>query len=204
MIGSLYGNFRDALVATWPMVFVSMVVLISLRIVYLIKNKKEIILYNEILMFFFAFYVLFLFQIVTSTDDTLLGGSNFIPFKEIFRYELFSRLFFKNVIGNVLLFLPFGYFVSRSISSKSFFLTFFLVLLASFSIECTQLSIGRVFDVDDIILNVFGGMLGYYLHLFFDKIYNSLPKVLRSRTFLNIVFTVLFIAFVTFLVIMLA
>lgn len=204
MIESLYGNFKDVLVMTWPMVFVSMVVLISLRLTYLFKSKKEIIIYNEIILFFFAFYVLCLFQIVTSTDDSLVGSSNFIPFKEIFRYKLFSRLFFKNVIGNVLLFLPYGYFVSRTITSKKFFLTFFLVLLASVSIEFTQLSIGRVFDVDDITLNLIGGMLGYYLHLGFDKIYNSLPKVLKSRTFLNIVFSILFIAFIILLIVLLA
>ena len=204
MIESLYGNFKDVLVMTWPMVFVSMVVLISLRLTYLFKSKKEIIIYNEIILFFFAFYVLCLFQIVTSTDDSLVGSSNFIPFKEIFRYKLFSRLFFKNVIGNVLLFLPYGYFVSRTVTSKNFFLTFFLVLLASVSIEFTQLSIGRVFDVDDITLNLMGGMLGYYLHLGFDKIYNSLPKVLKSRTFLNIVFSILFIAFIILLIVLLA
>ena len=204
MIESLYSNFKDALVMTWPMVFVSMVVLISLRFAYLFKNKKEIILYNEILMFFFAFYVLFLFQIVTSSDDSLVGSSNYIPFKEIFRYRLFSRLFFKNVVGNVLLFLPYGYFVSRLISSKNFFLTFFLILLASVSIEYTQLSIGRVFDVDDITLNVIGGMIGYYFHLVFDKVYNLLPKVLKSRKFLNIVFSILFLAFIILLIALLA
>lgn len=204
MIESLYSNFRDILIMTWPMVCVSMIILVSLRVTYLFKNKKNFILYNEILMFFFAFYVLCLFQIVTSSDDSLLGGSNYIPFKEIFRYRLFSRLFFKNVVGNIILFLPYGYFVSRFLSKKNFFLTSFLVLLASLTIECTQLSIGRVFDVDDIILNLIGGILGYLLFIFFDRIYNALPKVLKSRVFLNIVFVLLFILFILGLIILLA
>ncbi len=204
MLDSLYSNFKDVLVMTWPMVLVSMVVLVSLRVTYLFKNKKDFVLYNEILMFFFVFYVLCLFQIVTSSDDSLLGGSNYIPFKEIFRYKLFSRLFFKNVIGNIILFLPYGYFVSRFVSKKNFLLTTALIFIASFTIECTQLSIGRVFDVDDITLNLIGGILGYLLYLFFDKIYNALPKVLKSKTFLNIFFILLFILFVIGLIILLA
>ncbi len=200
MLESLYSNFKSIFMMTWPVVFISMIVLISLRLSYLYRNNIKVVLYKEIMLFFFAFYVLCLFQIVTSTDTSVSGGSNFIPFKEIMRYQLFSRLFIKNVVGNVLLFLPYGYFVGRYFSEKSKFLSFFLILLASIAIECTQVTIGRVFDVDDIILNVFGGMIGYLLYLFIDKIYNSLPKILKSNLFLNIIFSILFIIFVILLV----
>lgn len=203
MIESLYDNFKTILSMTWPVVFISMIVLVSLRITYIFKNKKEFKLYDEIMMFFFVFYVLILFQIVTSNDASFGSGSNFIPFKEIFRYEAFSRLFYRNVIGNVLLFLPYGYFVSKFITSKSFFMTLFLILLASVSIECTQLAIGRVFDVDDIILNLIGGLSGYYLQLFFGKIYERLPKLVKSESFLNILFSLLLIIFIIFLIVLL-
>lgn len=202
MIESLYSNFRNVLLLSWPMVFVSMVILISFRLSYIYKNHIQVVLYKEIILFFFAFYVLCLFQIVTLTD-TSSSGSNFIPFKEILRYKSFSNLFIKNVIGNVLLFLPYGFFVGRYFSGKSKFLSFFLVLLASFSIEFTQLYIGRVFDVDDIILNVFGGMIGYILFLSLDKIYEHLPKFIKSNLFLNIVFSILFIVFAILIIMLL-
>ena len=203
MIGSLYGNFKDIFLLSWPMVFVSLVILISFRLSYVYKNNIKVILYKEILLFFFAFYVLCLFQIVTLSDASSSGSSNFIPFREIMRYQIFSRLFFKNVIGNVLLFLPYGYFVGRYFSGKSKKLSLFLIILASVSIECTQLSIGRVFDVDDIILNVFGGVVGYFLYLLLEKVYDSLPKVLKSTLFLNILFVILFIAFMGALIFLL-
>ena len=82
MFDSLYNNFKDVINNTWPMVFVSLIILISLRLTYMYKNKVKFVLYREILLFFFAFYVLCLFQIVTSTDTSLTGGSNYIPFKE--------------------------------------------------------------------------------------------------------------------------
>ena len=203
MIRSLYGNFKDIFLLSWPMVFVSLVILISFRLSYVYKNNIKVILYKEILLFFFAFYVLCLFQIVTLSDASSSGSSNFIPFREIMRYQIFSRLFFKNVIGNVLLFLPYGYFVGRYFSGKSKKLSLFLIILASVSIECTQLSIGRVFDVDDIILNVFGGVVGYFLYLLLEKVYDSLPKVLKSTLFLNILFVILFIAFMGALIFLL-
>lgn len=46
----------------------------------------------------------------------------------------------------------------------------FLSFIASLAIELTQLSIGRVFDVDDVILNVIGAVVGYYLYKLFTKI----------------------------------
>ena len=204
MLESLYTNFKSVFNATWPMVFVSLVILVSLRLSYLYKNKAKFVLYKEIFLFFFAFYILCMFQIVTSTDISGSYGNNFVPFKEIMRYKLFSNLFMKNVIGNMLLFLPYGYFVGKFFSGKNKILTFFLVFLASVSIEYTQLSIGRVFDVDDIMLNLIGGSIGYTLYLFSDRIYNKLPKFFKSMWFLNIIFIILFIAFMIFLTFLLA
>ena len=152
MLESLYTNFKSIFTTTWPMVFVSLVILISFRLSYVYKNKIKVVLYKEIFLFFFAFYILCLFQIVTSTDISSSYGNNFIPFKEIMRYKLFSNLFMKNVVGNVLLFLPYGYFVGRYFSGKSKGLSIFLITLASVAIEYTQLSIGRVFD-DELFSN---------------------------------------------------
>lgn len=203
MLESLYTNFKSIFNTTWPMVFVSLVILISFRLSYIYKNKVKIVLYKEIFLFFFAFYILCLFQIVTSTDISASYGNNFIPFKEIMRYKIFSAGFMKNVVGNMLLFLPYGYFVGRYFSGKSKLLSIFLITLASVAIEYTQLSIGRVFDVDDIILNVTGGTIGYFLFLFSDNIYNNLPKVFRTQWFLNTVFIILLGLFLVFLTLLL-
>ena len=46
-------------------------------------------------------------------------------------------------------------------------------LVVSIIIELIQLKIGRAFDVDDIILNIVGGILGYYLYRIVDKIFRK-------------------------------
>jgi len=199
MLESLYTNFKSVFTTTWPMVFVSLVILVSLRLSYLYKSKTKVVLYKEIFLFFFAFYILCMFQIVTSTDISRGYGNNFIPFKEMSRYKLFSNLFIKNVIGNMLLFLPYGYFVGKFFSGKNKTLTFFLIALASVAIEYSQLSTGRVFDIDDIILNLAGGIIGYTIYMFSDRIFNKLPRFFKSMWFLNMIFIILFILFVIFL-----
>lgn len=181
------------------MIIISLVILVSFRTTYLIKNKTRLVLYKELLMLSFVIYILCLFQIVTFQDDISWSTNNFIPFKEIFRYSIGSRLFFKNVLGNMLLFLPFGFFISYYLKVDNYKLSLLQILIASISIEVVQMSIGRVFDIDDIILNVIGGLIGYYLYHIIDKIGNKLPQVFKSEWFLNIISIIILIGLITLL-----
>src|SRR5699024_1806752 len=107
----------------------------------------------------FIIYVLCLFYVVTF-QDVSWSTSNFTPFSEMFRYEIGSRLFIKNVLGNVILFLPYGFFAAYYLKLKKPWSILGLSILVSLTIETTQLLIGRVFDIDDIILNTIGGLFG--------------------------------------------
>lgn len=172
---------------TWPMVIISIVIVVSLRVTYLFKNHLHLTLYKELLMLSFIIYILCLFQVVTFQDATSWSSNNFIPFREMLRYRIGSRLFFKNVLGNITLFIPFGLFSSHYLKSEKPYLILLLTLIASFSIELVQMVIGRVFDVDDILLNVVGGILGFYIYRFIVRIVNKLPNFMKSEVFLNIV-----------------
>ena len=154
---------------TWPIVVISSIVAISLRLTYLKLAKRKINYADEFLKLVFIIYILCLFQIVTY-QDVSIGGMNLIPFKEIFRYNFGSDLFFENVIGNMALFIPYGIFTAKVFKDCKVIYPLFLSFIASLAIELTQLSIGRVFDVDDVILNVIGAVVGYYLYKLFTKI----------------------------------
>lgn len=179
---------------TWPMILISIVIMVSFRLCYLIKNHERIILYKELTMLCFAIYILCLFQVVTFQDDTSWSSNNFIPFKEILRYNITSRLFIKNVLGNMILFLPFGFFVSHYLKVEKIYLPVFLTLITSISIEIVQMCIGRVFDVDDIILNLIGGILGFLIYNTLRIIGERLPRFCRSEWFLNILSVILLIS----------
>jgi glycopeptide antibiotics resistance protein len=174
----------------WPMIIIFTIILSSIRISYLIINKEKFILYKELSSLLFIIYISSLFYIVTFQDNNY-GMSNVIPFKEIFRYSVESEAFFKNVIGNILLYMPFGLFVSAHLNNKKIFPTLFLTIIASLTVETVQLVIGRVFDVDDIILNVVGGTLGAYTFIILDKFRGRLPRILKQEWFMNLIVIIL-------------
>lgn len=91
---------------------------------------------------------------------------NFVPFVNLFDYEI-RREALINVIGNSFLFLPMGIvypIVYRSLN------THWKVIAAgvstSLAIEILQLPFfDRVTDIDDLILNSLGYLLGYGIYL---------------------------------------
>lgn len=176
----------EVLNMTWPTLLIAVVLVVTIRIGYLLKHRDEFVFYKEVLYLCFMLYILCVFQLVTSEDLNATDGNNFRLFSEIFRYQFGGRLFFKNIVGNVLLFIPYGFFACYYIDLKSFFKAFGLVFVASLSIEFTQLMIGRVFDVDDILLNVVGGMIGYAIYNVLRKIVTKF-KFLKKEMVLNII-----------------
>ena len=199
MLGRLTNTIQGVMDFTWPMLIISIVILVSFRICYIVKNKEELILYKELLGLSFIIYILCLFQVVTFQDNVSWATNNFIPFKEMFRYNIGSRLFVKNVLGNMLMFLPYGFFISYYLKNKKPGLTLMLTLIASFSIELVQMMIGRVFDIDDILLNLLGGFLGYIIYYLCGKISEKIPSVFKSELFLNIVSVIILVGIITIL-----
>ena len=169
-----------------PMLSIFLVIIITTRITYLIINKEKFSFYKECFKLFFICYVLLLFQLVTSSDISASGGINYIPFAEISRYEFGSKLFILNVIGNIAIFIPFGYFITIYLKTNKHLPILSIALITSLCIELVQLYIGRSFDVDDILLNCIGGFIGHLLYLFLKKIDDHLPKFLRSEIFYSL------------------
>lgn len=183
-------TIKNILENVWPMVLIITVILSSFRITYIIKYKENFSFYDEMLKLGFIIYIISLFYVVTF-QDVSWSTSNFTLFKEIFRYELFSSMFFKNVVGNLIMFIPYGFFMSYFLKIKSKKLIFILSLITSITIEVTQLVIGRVFDVDDILLNVLGGLCGYFLYRITHKFKDKLPRFLQNELLYNLLVTIL-------------
>ena len=94
---------------------------------------------------------------------------NLVPFREIERFWKYRRELgihsIYNLAGNVLGFVPAGFFIPELWKNKRGFLfTVCITFQMSLLVEILQL-VFRVgsFDVDDLILNTLGGILGYLL-----------------------------------------
>ena len=97
----------DIIVDLWPILFLCIITTICLKVAYSLANCTKLELYKEMINLVFIAYVIMLFSLVTATDFSSFSN-NFVPFKEILRYNMGSRLFFKNVVGNMVMFLPYG------------------------------------------------------------------------------------------------
>ena len=102
---------------------------------------------------------------------------NLVLFKEINRFVKYRHLmtmesFLLNLFGNVIGFMPFGFFVPMLSRKKGFFSILCLAFLFSLTIETVQLVLKvGTFDVDDLFLNTLGGILGYICYAIFHGIY---------------------------------
>ena len=181
----------------WPMMIFISVVAISVRLAYIFKGSRKFVFHKELLGLVFILYVLCLYYILTY-NDTAYGGVNLVPFKEMFRYSFGSYKFIKNVVGNIVLFIPFGFFVSYYLNSKKLGLPFLVTLIVTACAECIQYYIGRTFDIDDIILNLIGGFLGYLLFICLTAIKGKLPRFMRSDAFMNFLAIVIITLIVLF------
>ena len=176
--------FMEVMPDVWPMLIIITVIISTLRITYIITKHKRFQIHKELIYLISIIYILCLFHVVTFQDINY-GESNFVPFKEIFRYSLGSPKFIKNILGNIMLFVPYGFLASYLLKNKKFSVIMILTIIASLTIETVQYYIGRVFDIDDIILNLLGGILGFLIYIGIDAIRSKL-KILKNDTVLDI------------------
>ena len=146
------------------------------------KNKKLIkILFYIYIAFLIIFVVLKFdgsFERIISLHNSIIENEkdglrniNLIPFKSISPYlrNITEPYAFKNIIANILVFIPLGFFISNK-NPKNVFKTLVICISVILSIECIQLlfKIG-FFDVDDIILNFIGSLIGVLINLVAQK-----------------------------------
>ncbi len=85
-----------------------------------------------------------------------LGTVNWIPFRT-FSTDSWSLLI---LLGNVIMFLPIGFFPVLLWRNASWTRVLLIGLSTTLFIEIVQLFVGRAFDIDDILLNTLGVVLG--------------------------------------------
>lgn len=93
---------------------------------------------------------------------------NLMPFKTIIRYlsnmhHYNTWIVMVNVVGNIAVFIPMGFFISFFLRGRIGLVKVVLVSIAVLlPVEILQIlfKVGS-FDIDDIILNILGSVLGY-------------------------------------------
>ena len=137
---------------------------------------------KAILAISFIFYLIVLLSILffrgsfiyseMSLLEYIKYSTNIIPFKSIIRYTkaLFDRSMnmsipITNLVGNLILFLPMGIYLPffiKKINKMGIYSIYIIILI--FLVEIIQLLTRRgIFDIDDLILNLSGALIGYVI-----------------------------------------
>ncbi|MEH7093677.1 VanZ family protein [Neobacillus vireti] len=142
-----------------------------MKLVFKLILMLILCVYIAILSKLILFKYIPLSQIIEHFNFTYDGyhwrDNNFVPFKTIYFYlylaDINLSIRIENLVGNVIGFAPFG-FILPLLSKRFQKLSKVTIatLLLSLTFELIQLvfEFGS-FDVDDLILNTLGGMLGY-------------------------------------------
>lgn len=121
--------------------------------------------------FIVLFYFLFFSEKMGRTSGERAYRYNLVPLKEINRFITYREVLgmkavMLNIVGNIAAFVPLGIFLPICSSySKRLWRTVLYSFELSFLVEVLQL-VFRVgtFDVDDLILNTLGGLIGFLLY----------------------------------------
>jgi len=183
----VYDILKSSILNIWPSVVIITITLIAVRVAYLKNHRDSFKFHEEFWTLLSIVYMLLLYQMVTRVDINVSSGINIMPFKEILRYDLNSDLFYYNVLGNIALFMPFGYIIASYVKPKKIWTNMLVAIVVSSTIEIVQLNIGRSFDIDDIILNTLGCIFGFLLYIAFKAITKHLPNFLKSDWFNNLI-----------------
>lgn len=115
-------------------------------------------------------YLLFFFEMRSGMAASGFSDINLKPFQEIRRFltyrdQLGDLAVFSNVYGNILLFVPFGFFLPILVRPlRGFWKILFLSMAFSICVELVQYKthLGCA-DIDDVILNTIGGIVGFLI-----------------------------------------
>ncbi len=148
------------------------------------QNRKILRFLSFLLWVFYGclviYFVLFSDRL-GRTDGYSTYRYNIIPFEEIRRFIVYRNqvsveAFLINLIGNFLVFFPLGFLIpiwrfKKTGGIQIILFSFFF----SLCIETMQLmtKVG-VFDVDDLIMNTVGGLLGWICYCLTRKVYHRI------------------------------
>lgn len=158
---------------------------IIFRFLKLKKNNSDINYKREILYLIFICYIVGLFNLVLVPINfwdiiwyNIFYNFNENPFAGIFDFSYnFIPTIYKIIIGeytldswakamivgNFLMFIPMGILLSlcfENVNKKNIFKYAVLIPLA---IEVLQLVVGRSFDIDDLLMNFLGIVIGFFI-----------------------------------------
>jgi len=171
-------------------IFIAVSAILYLPIFFILKKKNQGFI--RPLSYLFCFWSFFLIVYATLILFNLplnfkpvLHKLNLQPFLWLWEDNLRLRIVIE-IIPNIILFVPLGIFLPTAFKRmRKLKRTALIAFSVTFSVEFFQYFIGRTSDIDDMITNLLGGIIGYGLFKIFSYSYEnrtSKARFLRAGT----------------------
>lgn len=170
-----------------PMIMRIFVAFILFNIIQWVRHDKnreqlEDNIFKSAIIFYLLSLAVILFFFRESESSQYFSEVNFIPFETITMYlqnpqDSNQNLIFFNVFGNILIFIPFGLILANIFQTKLYLYAVCIIIPTIFEFSQYALK-GGIFDIDDIILNSLGILIGIISVKLWSKINGSYKKEL--------------------------
>ena len=145
-------------------------VIINRKSGYKLDNGKKLVRFISYIGLIMTLIGIFLVTLLPSSNPERM--TQFVPFLSIVETweQATWRAIVNSLLMNIILFIPFGFFLYVLI--RKFTITILLTILFSLLIELLQylMPIGRISNIDDVLLNAAGGIIGSAFGLLFVKL----------------------------------
>lgn len=179
-----------------PYMLIGLIITIIFR--YLkYKKTKNLNWYYEILLVIFITFVIGLISQTIIPKIEIYNNQVIIKYANITRINImplkviiqtYNELLNNNInyliinlLGNIIMFIPFGFFIPLlfNISNKKVIMIGFL---SSLFIELNQLILPRGTDIDDLILNTTGTIIGLIIYKIINKKFKIKEKITKRNS----------------------
>ncbi|MFV0394143.1 MAG: VanZ family protein [Coprobacillaceae bacterium] len=160
--------------------------LLSIPIIFILRIMGISILRQiSYLGLFCALYLILYATVLYSglNFNTVIHNLNLQPFSWMNSSSGDHRLL-GEVIPNIIMFIPLGFFLPQVFKScRNPLISLFLILITTLSVETIQYYTGRAADIDDVILNVIGGLIGLIIYKIINILFSNITwwKTLTSQ-----------------------
>lgn len=127
-------------------------------------KRRTLQLWKAFVYIVFIFYIFLLIAIVFRSR-LAERSVNIIPFRSIWEYlngsGFVSKFAPENLLGNIVIFVPLGVYTYLFLRNKKIWKSFLIILITTVLVETIQTIFKMGYgDIDDVLLNCFGGCIG--------------------------------------------
>jgi glycopeptide antibiotics resistance protein len=155
----------------------------------MVKKIMNFLLY--VMIGFYAFMLcdlFFRYNVLFDGNRVVARSLNLVPFQTIWAYvsgsnHLRATFAISNILGNIIAFIPFGLFLQTIRRRKSFWTSVLIIAVTTVTVEAIQYIFGLgASDIDDVILNTFGGLIGIWLYRLFRWVFREEARTKTAIT----------------------